>query len=84
MSAVECLVAIYAILHLIENVHKNCAISLSALIIFIESMIPYFWVLHVAKKYQLVNKLLRMRFRKHEVIYQKKKKKSYDDIEALT
>ena len=75
MSAVECLVAIYAILHLIENVHKNCAINLSALIIFIESMIPYFWVLHVAKKYQSVNKLLQIRFRKHEVIYQKKKKK---------
>ena len=36
-------------------------------------MIPDFWVLHVAKKYQLVNKLLRMRFRKHEVIHQKKK-----------
>ena len=38
-------------------------------------MIPYFWVLHVAKKYQSINKLLRMRFKKHEVIYQKKKKK---------
>ena len=74
LLAVECLVAIYAILHLIENVYKNCAISLFALIIFIESMIPYFWVLHVAKKYQSVNKLLRKRFRKHEVIYQKKKK----------
>ena len=48
-------------------------------------MIPYFWVLYVAKKYQSVNKLLRIRFRKHEVIYQKKKKKkSYDDIEAFT
>ena len=82
MSAVDCLVAIYAILHLIENVHKNCAISLSALIIFIESMIPYFWVLHVAKKYQSITKLLRMRFRKHKVIYQKTK--SYDEIEALT
>ena len=75
MSAVECLVAIYAILHLIENVNKNCAISLLALIIFIESRIPYFWVLHVTKKYQSVNKLLRMRFRKHEVIHLKKKKK---------
>ena len=83
MLAVECLVAIYAVLHLIENVNKNCAISLSALIIFIESRIPYFWVLHVAKKYQSVNKLLRIRFRKHEVSYQKKKK-SYDNIEALT
>ena len=75
MSVVECLVAIYAILHLIENVNKNCAISLSALIIFIESRIPYFWVLHVAKKYQSVNKLFQIRFRKHEVIHQKKKKK---------
>ena len=74
MFVVECLVAIYVVLHLIENVNKNCAISLSALIIFIESRIPYFWVLHVAKKYQSVNKLLRMRFRKHEVIHQKKKK----------
>ena len=27
-----------------------------------------------AKKYQSINKLLRIRFRKHEVIYQKKKK----------
>ena len=75
MSTVECLVPIYAILHLIENVYKNCAINLFALIIFIESMISYFWVLHVAKKYQSVNKLLQMRFRKHEVIYPKKKKK---------
>ena len=74
MSTVECLVAIYVVLHLIENVNKNCAISLSTLIIFIESRIPYFWVLHVTKKYQSVNKLLRKRFRKHEVIYQKKKK----------
>lgn len=74
MSVVECLVAIYAVLHLIENVNKNCAISLSALTIFIESRIPYFWVLHVAKTYQSVNKLFRMRFRKHEVIHQKKKK----------
>ena len=82
MSAVECLVAIYVVLHLIENVNKNCAISLFALIIFIESRIPYFWVLHVTKKYQSVNKLLRMRFRKHKVIYQKTK--SYDEIEALT
>ena len=49
MSAVECLVAIYVVLHLIENVHKNCAIILSASIIFIESMIPYFWVLHMPK-----------------------------------
>ena len=54
---------------------KNYAISLSALIIFIESMIPYFWVLHVAKKYQSINKLLQMRFRKHEVILKKKKLK---------
>ena len=75
MSTVECLVPIYAILHLIENVYKNCAISLSTLIIFIESTIPYFWVLRVVEKYQSVNKLLQMRFRKHEVIYQKKKKK---------
>ena len=75
MSAVECLVAIYAVLHLIENVNKNCAISLSALTIFIESRIPYFWVLHVAKTYQSVNKLFRMRFRKHEVIHQKEKEK---------
>ena len=75
MLAVECLVAIYVVLHLIENVNKNCAINLSAFIIFIKSRIPYFWVLHVAKKYQSVNKLLRMRFRKHEVIYQKKTKK---------
>ena len=66
---------IYAILHLIENVYKNCAISLSTLIIFIESTIPYFWVLRVVEKYQSVNKLLRIRFRKHEVIYQKINKK---------
>ena len=74
MSAVECLVAIYAVLHLIENVNKNCAISHIYIcqIIFTESRIPYFWVLHVAKKYQLVNKLFRIRFRKHEVIHPKK------------
>ena len=75
MLAVECLVAIYVVLHLIENVKKNCAISLLALIIFIESRIPYFWVLHVAKKYQSVNKLFQMRFKKHEVIHQKRKEK---------
>ena len=40
MLAVECLVDIYVVLHLIENIHKNCAIILSALIIFIKSMIP--------------------------------------------
>ena len=74
MSTVECLVPIYAILHLIENVYKNCAISLSTLIIFIESTIPYFWVLRVVEKYRSVNKLLQMRFRKQEVIYQKTKK----------
>ena len=39
MLAVECLVDIYVVLHLIENIHKNCAIILSALIIFIKSMI---------------------------------------------
>ena len=66
--------AIYVVLHLIENVNKNCAISLLALIIFIESRIPYFWVLHVAKKYQSINKLFRIRFRKHEVIHQKEKR----------
>ena len=82
MSAVECLVAIYAVLHLIENVNKNCAISLLALIIFTESRIPYFWVLHVAKKYQPVNKLLRMRFRKHELTHQKKKKEKRRAIKA--
>ena len=38
-------------------------------------MIPYFWVLHVAKKYQSINKLFRIRFRKHEVIHQKEKRK---------
>ena len=82
LSAVKCLVAIYAVLQLIENVYKNCAINLFALIIFIESMISYFWVLHVAKKYQSVNKLLQMRFRKHEVIYPKIKKKRKKAIKA--
>ena len=77
MSAVECLVAIYVVLHLIENVNKNCAISHIYIcqIIFTESRIPYFWVLHVAKKYQSINKLFRIRFRKHEVIHQKEKRK---------
>ena len=50
MSAVECLVAIYVVLHLIENVHKNCAIILSASIIFIESMIPDFRFYMLQKK----------------------------------
>ena len=67
MLAVECLVDIYVVLHLIENIHKNCAIILSALIIFIKSMIPDygFYMLPKKKKiyiyiyiYQLVNKLL--------------------------
>ena len=60
MSAIECLVAIYVVLHLIENVHKNCAIILSASIIFIESMIAdfRFYMLQKKKKNLLVNKLL--------------------------
>ena len=82
LSAVKCLVAIYAVLQLIENVYKNCAINLFALIIFIESTIPYFWVLRVVEKYRSVNKLLQMRFRKHEVIYPKKKKKRKKAIKA--
>ena len=82
MSAV-CLVAIYVVLHSTENVYKNCVISLSTLIIFIESVIPYFWVLHVAKKYQSVNKLLQMRFRKQEVIYQKTKKEKEKKRRAI-
>ena len=53
MSAVECLVAIYVVLHLIENVHKNCAIMLSALIIVIESMIPDFGFYMLPKKKNL-------------------------------
>ena len=52
MSAVGCLVAIYVVLHLIENVNKNCAISHIYIcqIIFIESMIPDFRFYMLQKK----------------------------------